>query len=166
MRTTPSNQELAMMTTTMQPAHDSTRRGAASALQALLPELVALSLDAKQAHWNMTGRTFLPLHAFTDVLAADARSWADRVAERAVVLGFAVDARPGTVAAVAGDFPAGRLGDRDVVIGLCSLIEKASTTARGALEQLSAADPVAHDLTVAILEGLEKHGWMLRAHLV
>jgi starvation-inducible DNA-binding protein len=166
MRTTRSHEECAMTTTTVQPTPDRARLGAASALQKLLPELVALSLDAKQAHWNMTGRAFLPLHAFTDVLAADARSWADRVAERAVVLGFAVDARPGTVAAVAGNFPAGRLGDRDVVIGLGTLIDNASTTARGALEQLSVADPVAHDLAVAILEGLEKHGWMLRAHLI
>lgn len=152
--------------TTLQPTPDSARLGAASALQKLLPQLVALSLDAKQAHWNMTGRAFLPLHAFTDLVADDARSWADRVAERAVVLGFAVDARPGTVAAVAGDFPAGRLGDRDVVIGLGDLIDRASTTARSGLEYLSVADPVSHDLTVAILEGLEKHHWMLRAHLV
>ena len=114
----------------------------------------------------MTGRAFLPLHAFTDDLAADTWSWADRVAERVVVLGFAADARPETVAAVAGDFPAGRLGDRDVVVGLGLLIDDASTTARRGLAHLAIADPVAHDLTVAILAGLEKYHWMLRAHLI
>lgn len=55
---------------------------AASALQKVLPELVALSLNAKQVHWHVTGPGFLPLHALTDQIAADALGWADRVAER------------------------------------------------------------------------------------
>ena len=50
---------------------DTARLTAASALQKLLPELVAFSLDAKQAHWNVTGPAFLPLHALTDEIAAD-----------------------------------------------------------------------------------------------
>ncbi len=45
--------------------------GAAHALQRLLPPLVALMLNAKQAHWNVAGPAFLPLHDFTDMLAAD-----------------------------------------------------------------------------------------------
>jgi hypothetical protein len=89
---------------------------ATSTLQKLLPELVALALDAKQAHWNITGPASLPLRTLTNEIAADARAWADRIAERAVALGFdlgfAVDARPGTVAAVAGLFPTGRVTDQ------------------------------------------------------
>ena len=96
-----------MIATTL-PAPDTARLAAASGLQKLLPELVALSLDAKQAHWNMTGPAFLPLHALTDDIAADTRAWADRIAERAVALGFYVDARPSTVAAAASSFPLGR----------------------------------------------------------
>ena len=93
-----------MIATTL-PAPDTARLAAASGLQKLLPELVALSLDAKQAHWNMTGPAFLPLHALTDRIAEDTRAWADRIAERAVALGFYVDARPATVAAAAGTLP-------------------------------------------------------------
>lgn len=144
-------------------APDAARITAASALQKLLPELVALTLDVKQAHWSITGPGFLPLHELTDAIAAETSAWADRVAERAMALGFTVDARPRTVAAVAGHFPAGRVGDEEAVAELIELISGVAATARRSLEGLDQADAVAHDLTVEVLEGLDKYCWMLRA---
>lgn len=135
----------------------------ASALQKLLPDLVALSLNAKQAHWNVTGPAFLPLHALTDQIAADALGWADRVAERTVALGFTVDGRPGTVAASAGPFLAGRLGDREAIDELGVLLDHVAARARAALDMLAHADAVGHDIVVSALEGLEKYRWMLHA---
>jgi starvation-inducible DNA-binding protein len=151
-----------MIATTL-PAPDTARLDAVSALQKLLPELVALSLDAKQAHWNMTGPAFLPLHALTDDIAADTRAWADRIAERAVALGFYVDARPATVAAAAGTFPLGRVTDVEAIAELAALIDGVTATARRVLDQVGLADAVAHDVTVDVLEGLEKYRWMLTA---
>jgi starvation-inducible DNA-binding protein len=151
-----------MISTTL-PAPDTDRLAAASGLQKLLPELVALSLDAKQAHWNMTGPAFLPLHALTDEIADDTRAWADRIAERAVALGFYVDARPATVAAAAGRFPLGRVTDIETITELVELIDGVTATARRILDQLATADAVGHDITVGILEGLEKYRWMLTA---
>jgi starvation-inducible DNA-binding protein len=136
---------------------------AASALQTLLPDLVALALDAKQAHWNVTGPTFLPLHDLTDQLAADALAWADRVAERAVALGFAVDGRPGTVAAIARPFLLGRLDGREAIDELGGLLDDVVATARAALDVLARADEVGHNVVVSTLEGLEKYRWMLHA---
>jgi starvation-inducible DNA-binding protein len=136
---------------------------AASALQKLVPDLVALALDAKQAHWNVTGPAFLPLHDLTDRLAADALGWADRVAERTVALGFAVDGRPGTVAAIARPFLVGRLGDREAIGELGRLLDDVAATARDALDVLARADAVGHDLVVSALEGLEKYRWMIHA---
>ena len=151
------------MTSTVQTAPDNDRLSAASALQELLPRLVALTLDAKQAHWNVTGPAFLPLHSLTDEIAADTRTWIDRVAERAVALGFPVDARPGTVAAVASRFPAGRVFDHEAIAELVKHIDDIATTARGALADLEHADAVGYDLAVEVLDGLEKYRWMLRA---
>lgn len=136
---------------------------AAAALQKLLPQLVALALDAKQAHWNVTGPTFLPLHTLTDELAADAFGWADRVAERTVALGFAVDGRPGTVAAIARPFLVGRLADREAIDELVGILDDVAATARASLETLDRADAVGHDIVVSALEGLEKYRWMLHA---
>jgi len=133
-------------------------------LQSLLPELVALGLHAKQAHWNVVGAAFLPLHALTDELAADTRTWADRVAERAVALGHPVDARPEAVAATSGSFPAGPVRDHDAVDALDALLGKAAGTVRRGLRTVETADAVAHDIYVEVLEGLEKYRWFLRAH--
>jgi starvation-inducible DNA-binding protein len=155
------------MTVAIQTHPNRARLTATSTLQRLLPELVALSLDAKQAHWNVTGPTFLPLHALTDEIAASARAWADRVAEQAVAagvdLGVAVDARPATVAAVAGLFPTGRIADHEAAAELIAAIERVAATARGSLGDLEQSDAVAHNLTLEVLEGLDKYRWMLRA---
>jgi starvation-inducible DNA-binding protein len=142
---------------------DTARLTATSWLQRLVPELVALTLDAKQSHWNVTGPAFLPLHELTDELADDVRTWTDRVAERSLALGFAVDARATTVASAAGRFPAGHLSDRDVIDELTRSIDRAAVTARSSLPDLEDADPVAHDITIEVLEGLEKYRWMLQA---
>jgi starvation-inducible DNA-binding protein len=151
------------MSTVLDTAPDTARLTASSWLQRLVPELVALTLDAKQAHWNVTGPAFLPLHALTDEIADDSRAWTDRIAERALALGFAVDARAGTVASAAGEFPAGYLTDREVIGELTMSIDRVARTASGSLADLEAADAVAHDITVEVLEGLEKYRWMLQA---
>lgn len=146
-------------------APDTAHLSAAHSLQSLLPQLVALTLDAKQAHWNVTGPAFLPLHALTDELAADTRTWADRAAERAVALGSSVDARPSTVASsVTAALPAGWLSDQDVITGLAGRLAEVADAARQALPDLERWDAVAHDLVVEFLEGVEKYRWMLVAH--
>lgn len=138
----------------------------ASILHSLVPELIALTLDAKQAHWNVVGPAFLPLHELTDVLAADLRVWTDRLAERCVALGESVDAGPATVAAAARrSFAAGWVQDRDVVVELASRIGVLTERMTASLDELERFDAVAHDAAIETLEGLEKHRWMLLAHI-
>ena len=124
---------------------------------------MGLTLHAKQSHWNVVGPRFLPLHDLTEEIATDTRAWVDRIAERATALGFAVDARPATVAAVAGDFPGGWVRDREVIAELAALLEAAARTVRAGLDEVEADDPVAHDIFVEVLEGLEKYAWLLRS---
>ena len=139
---------------------------AAATLQSFVPELVALTLDAKQAHWNLTGPAFLPLHELTDAIAADLRTWTDRIAERAVALGTAVDARPATVAASTSDsFPAGWIIDREMVGELATRIGVLASRMTESLRDLEQSDAVGHDAAVETLEGLEKYRWMLLAHI-
>jgi starvation-inducible DNA-binding protein len=154
-----------MTITQLQPLPDAAPYAAAAALQRLLPKLVALALDARHAHWNITGPALLPLHALTGDLARDAGSWADRVAERAAALGFSVDATPQTVAAAAGQFPAGQVPDREAITALVALLNEVTLAAHRSLHDLDQTDPVAYDLTVEVLEALEKYRWMLRAQV-
>jgi starvation-inducible DNA-binding protein len=151
------------MTNVLDPAPDTARLTASSWLQRIVPELVALTIDAKQAHWNVTGPGFVPLHALTDQLADDSRAWTDRIAERALALGFAVDARAGTIASAAREFPAGYLTDREVIGEVTMSIDRVAGTTRRSLGDLEVTDAVAHDITVEVLEGLEKYRWMLQA---
>src|SRR5437016_5569833 len=63
-----------------------------------LAQAIDLTLQTKQAHWNVKGPNFIALHELFDKLADETREWADELAERAVVLGgFA----QGSLAAVA-----------------------------------------------------------------
>ncbi len=151
------------MPTTLETSPDTAAFTAAAALQKVVPSLVALSLDAKQVHWNVTGASFLVLHELTDRIAEDARAWSDRLAERAVALGFAADARARTVAGGDGGLPAGRLDSGEAVVELVAIVDRVTAIAAAALAEVADADPVAHDALVAVVEGLDKHRWMLTA---
>jgi starvation-inducible DNA-binding protein len=160
------------MTTTSERVPDAAAQTAAALLQELLAELLALSLEAKHAQWNLTGRAFLALHDLIDRIAVDTWGWADRVAGRVAALGFTVDARPPTVAAVAGHFPAGRLMDPPPPSGtawpsaaaeLGARLDHVAESAAARLGPLAVNDAVAHDVVVAAVEGLGRYAWMLRS---
>jgi starvation-inducible DNA-binding protein len=139
----------------------------AAHLEGLVVDLVSLSLNGKQAHWHVTGPNVLPLHNQLDGLVTNLRAWADRVAQRAVLLGFAVDARPGTIgdAKVLKKFPAGFVADRDAISEIADQLSDVVVRARAALEPLGDADPVSQHLVIEILQGLERHLWILQAQV-
>lgn len=152
------------MTVTALNARDLRRLDAASGLQEVLPELVALALDARQAAWNVSGPGASTLRALAEELAAESHRWAQRVAERAGALGFFVDARPATVAAAAGVFPIGRIADDAAATCLTELVDDVAATARRVHAQVAEADPVADHVLVEVIEGLERFRWLLRTN--
>jgi starvation-inducible DNA-binding protein len=137
-------------------------------LEGLVVDLVSLSLNGKQAQWHVTGPTSLPVHNQLDVLVTDLRAWVERVARRAVILGFAVDARPGTIgdAKALKKFPAGFVADRDAITEIGNQLSDVVVRARAALKPLGDADPVSQNLVTEILQGLEQHLWILQAQVV
>ena len=78
-------------------AKDATQKSATE-LQAVLVDLIDLSLQGKQAHWNVVGPQFRTLHLELDEVVEDARKWADDVAERLRALGVAADGRASMIA--------------------------------------------------------------------
>ena len=52
-----------------------------------LADLIDLQLQAKQAHWNVKGPTFIALHELFDSVAEETEEFVDTVAERVVALG-------------------------------------------------------------------------------
>lgn len=143
------------------------RATAADHLNRWLPELIALGLELKQAHWNLRGARFKSVHEQLDEILLDVRRGSDDVAERIVTIGSVADGLPHTVAkaATAHAFPDGRMSVEDAVRRCCDALAATIRSGRQAIEALGECDPVSEDLAISIVGPLEKHHWMLRSQL-
>lgn len=137
-------------------------------LQDTLVELTDLHLRAKQAHWNVVGRHFRQVHLHLDELTEEIRNAADLVAERAVMIGYPVDARPSTVAKSTPlpEFPAGQVVDDEVVALITEALADVCGTVRKRVEHTEELDPATQDLLISVLQTLEKQHWMFAAQKV
>ena len=137
----------------------------ARCMQPVLVDLIALSLNAKQAHWHVQGHHFMQVHLQLDELVADARRFADEVAERLVALDATVDGRPAAVATTTNlpEFDQGFLADDKVVSAIVDQIDATIGRARAAVEPLDDIDKVSQDVVIELLRALEKHRWMFAA---
>lgn len=138
---------------------------AAVALQDTLVELIDLSLQAKQAHWNVVGPNFKPLHELLDEFTAEYRAWYDDVAERLAAIGVAPDGRTSTVSANTplAQLPEGPLEDRALVALVEERVAAVAGRVRERMDRLGEHDLVTQDLLIGVVHGLEKQLWMLRA---
>ncbi len=140
----------------------------AAELQAVLVDLIDLSLQGKQAHWNVVGPQFRALHLHLDELVDDAHKWSDAVAERLRALGFAADGLASVVARGSGleSLPEGIINDQAVLRRVIDQLAMAATRIRGSIERLDASDKVSEDILIQIIAGLEEHLWMFRSQQV
>ena len=140
------------------------REGLGGELQGVLTVLIDLSLLGKQAHWNVVGPNFRPLHLFLDEMIDAWRSAADAVAERAVALGHAPDGRAATVVARSGlpTLPEGQIADRDVITAFTGLLTDAIGAIRNRMDRIEDVDTVTADLLHGVVAGLEENLWMVR----
>jgi len=154
------------MTQALEPQVTSQGLDQGQALQATLVELIDLSLQAKQAHWNVVGPTFKPVHEFLDELTAEYRDWYDLVAERLTAIGRSPDGRGTTVAGSTPlpALPAGLIGDQAALAAFDERVTLVASNVRRRADELGELDLATQDLFIEILRGLEKQRWMLRAH--
>jgi starvation-inducible DNA-binding protein len=134
-------------------------------LQAILVELVDLSLLGKQLHWTVIGPLFRPLHQQLDELVEAWRGLADTVAERAVAIGFIPDGQSATVAAgtpVRGVDRA-ELEDRIVVRELTVRLAEVAERVRGRMDRLGEFDAASQDVAIEVVRALEEQLWMIRS---
>lgn len=137
----------------------------AELLQATLVELIDLSLQAKQAHWNVIGPGFKGIHFFLDQVTDQYRDWYDEVAERLAAIFVSPDGRVSTVAASSplAPLPAGQMRGEEVTAFFDERVSSVADNVRARLEPVGAHDLVSQDLLVGIVQGLDKQRWMLRA---
>jgi starvation-inducible DNA-binding protein len=137
----------------------------AEAMQRSLVELIDLSLQGKQAHWNLHGPNFRSVHLQLDEIIDSLRNGSDEVAERIVTIGFTPDGRASTVAehSALDQFPEGALTVEDAIHFISDRLAGVITRLREAIGQVDERDPVSGDLLIGLTRELEKHLWMLQA---
>lgn len=137
----------------------------AEELQKVLVDLIDLSLQGKQAHWNVVGPLFRTLHLELDEIVEDARKWSDEVAERLRALGFPADGRIAVLAKRTGleSLPDGIITDKEVLTRVSDQLATVAGRAQASIDRLDGVDKVSEDILIGIVEGLEKHLWMLRS---
>ncbi|HEY3873767.1 MAG TPA: DNA starvation/stationary phase protection protein [Actinocrinis sp.] len=134
-------------------------------LQRVLVDLIALHVNAKQAHWNVVGPNFRDTHLLLDEITAEAREHADTIAERLRALDAVPDGRPHTVAADTSlpQLPAGEQSTAKIVDLMVEQLRGTVATARAVHDEVDAEDPPTADLLHALIDGLEKLAWMTAA---
>lgn len=147
---------------------EQTRLEMVELLNARLADAVTLALFMKQAHWNIRGLHFLPLHELFDDIVEHARGWGDLVAERAGALGGLVDGTPATAArhTILPDYPADITdGDEHVRHVARALAAFAAGARKGIEAAADAGDAVTEDVLTEIAREADQDLWFVEAHL-
>jgi starvation-inducible DNA-binding protein len=155
------------MATVTSPLADDARKITGEALQGSLVDLIDLSLVAKQAHWNLTGRNFRSLHLQLDEVVALARQQMDIMAERAIAIGVNPDGRAATIArdTEIERLDAGYISDEKVVTTFTGILAAIDKRFRERMSSVTEADPVTENLFQDTLHQLEKMHWMFQAQM-
>jgi starvation-inducible DNA-binding protein len=144
-----------------------TRKKIVDLLNPILADLSDLRSQTKQAHWNLRGFHFRPLHLFFDELAATLLAHIDTVAERITALGGTAN---GTVRMAAEnsrlpEFPAKAFHDMACV---AALIVRYAACGKSVRDGISTADDLEDagtaDFLTKISQDLDEALWMLEAH--
>jgi starvation-inducible DNA-binding protein len=146
---------------------DEERRKSVTGLQQLTVDLLALHNMYKEAHWDVNGPLFLPLHEYYQRQADFYLLQADLFAERVVQLGSAVDGRTSTIASKTklAEMPEGYLTDDH---SLKLLLDRVSVLQKEIYEligQTEASDPPTSNKLQDLAYSVDKDLWQLRAHL-
>lgn len=132
-----------------------------------LADAIDFTLQAKQAHWNVKGPNFVPLHALFDEVAEQFTEFADELAERAVQLGGVAR---GTVQTIAHGsrlqaYPLDLTWGCDHLQALSASLAAFGKSARSAITSTDrVGDADTADLFTQISRATDKLLWKLEAH--
>lgn len=134
-------------------------------LQEVFVDLVELSLQGKQVHWNVVGTNFRDMHLVLDEIVEVAREASDTVAERMRALHAVPDGRSDVVAATTTlpELPGGEVSTSDAVDLVTAAIEATTSTMRRVHDDVDEEDPTSADILHGVLEQLEQYAWFVSA---
>jgi starvation-inducible DNA-binding protein len=144
------------------------RKEVITLLNARLADAIDLGMQAKQAHWNVKGPQFFPLHELFDKVAASAEEAIDTIAERAIALGGTAE---GTIEAVAKAttlprYPLNVAEGRGHVERLAQALATFGEQVRDAIDRADQfGDKDTADLFTGVSREADKYLWFVEAHL-
>jgi len=136
-------------------------------LQNRLADAIDLSLQAKQAHWNVKGPSFIALHELFDKIAAHSTEFVDDIAERIVAFGGIAE---GTVRLAAKkstlpEYPLTATTGKDHATALAKSLATFGEAARKAIDESGELkDAGTSDLFTGISRSVDKLLWFVEAH--
>jgi starvation-inducible DNA-binding protein len=132
-----------------------------------LADAIDLASQAKQAHWNVKGPSFIALHELFDDIVDQVGEHVDELAERAVALGGTAF---GTVRSAArrsllAEYPLEASSGQAHVAALSSALASLGKAARAAIDTSAASgDADTADLFTALSRALDKLLWKVEVH--
>lgn len=133
-----------------------------------LADTFDLYSQVKQAHWNVKGMNFIQLHLLFDELAASLLEYTDMIAERVTALGGVAlgTARMVSANSRLPEFPEQIVASKQVVEVLAQRYGEYGSSTRTAISTAAEyGDQTTSDLFTEISRTIDKHLWMLDAHL-
>ena len=143
------------------------REKASAILNRVLADLSDLYSQTKQAHWNVRGASFYPLHKLFDDLAAGVGGHIDPTAERITALGGFAKGTLRQAAATSSlpEFPDAQPDALSYVTALADRYALAAASTRKAVDATAdLGDADTADLLTQISRDLDKSLWMLESH--
>lgn len=140
-------------------------RPSIQALQQTLTELQALQLETKQAHWNVSGTLFYPLHGLLQEHYEGVAKYADEVAERLQGIGVSSDGRASTIVRTSriAEFPGGFVDDAQVIQWFAQYYRVTSDEIAQGIKATNDSDPTTSNLLQEVQHAIDKYQWQMRA---
>ena len=145
-----------------------TREQMIGLLNSRLADSLDLKSQAKQAHWNVKGMSFIALHELFDQVATEVEAFTDLIAERVTILGGTAE---GTVRVAAekstlNQYPMEISEGRDHVDALSTALGDFGKKVRANIAEADeAGDMDTADLFTEVSRGIDKLLWFVEAHI-
>lgn len=145
-----------------------TREKIVETLNARLADSIDLKSQAKQAHWNVKGMSFIGLHELFDRVATEVETYTDTIAERITTLGGTA---LGTVRVTAqksslSEYPLEITDGRDHVDALSSAMATFGKNVRAGIDEADElGDKDTADLYTEVSREIDKLLWFVEAHI-
>ena len=146
---------------------DKTAKQMIDLLNANLANLIDLSLDSKQCHWNLQGTGFIGVHQLLDETTERLYEALDAVAERIVILGGSPNGLASRVAkdSILEDYPTDITEVDQHVRELTTRYKTVAETLREAIETAGdAGDEDTADLFTEVSRIVDKDAWFIGAN--